>query len=136
MLDDMLKKFVDPYFQPKNVQDPDRTNLFELIYSPGNTVNSKEEVNTRREYNWDDLYISKDVTENFISHRFSNNRDKFLKARQVNSVNRTPRKDRELRKSVTVRDDSSGNKFIKPGPINLYSAYSYPKNNNGSRYQK
>jgi len=49
MLDDMLKKFVDPYFQPKNVQDPDRTNLFELIYSPGNTVNSKEEVNTRRE---------------------------------------------------------------------------------------
>ena len=43
MIDDMTRIVVDPYFPPRNLQDPERENLFELIYSelPENAVNKR-----------------------------------------------------------------------------------------------
>jgi Tubulin-tyrosine ligase family len=52
MIDDMTRLVVDPYFPPKNVEDPKRENLFELLYSeqPENAINK------RRPFSLDLLY--------------------------------------------------------------------------------
>lgn len=122
MLDDMLKLFLDPVFKPKHVNDPDRENLYELIYD-------NQKINQRREYNWDDLYLTKEAQDEFKDHRFSNNRDRLAKLRNVRSNNRTPKKEREHHKSASVRDDPSVVKSISKGDhVNLYSAYVFNKN--------
>lgn len=128
MLDDMLKIFLDPYFKPKVTEDPDRENLFELIYSPGNTINSKESVNKRREYSWNDLYPTEEAAKEFLSNRLVQ-KITFCRPKPMKSVNRTPSKDQEVRKSVVVKDDSSIQKFVKPITLSLYSGLSSkPKN--------
>jgi hypothetical protein len=52
MIDDMTRLCVDPYFPPKNLEDPGRENLFELLYSeqPENAINK------RRPFTQDLLY--------------------------------------------------------------------------------
>lgn len=126
MLDDMLKIFLDPYFKPKKVNEPERENLFELVYSPGNTINSKDKVNHRREISWDGLYITEEAKEEFLTERFTSTKQKLMKARIVRSVNRTP-KDSELRRSITVRDDTQIVNPISNDPVKLYSAYGFNK---------
>ena len=91
MLDDMMKLFVDPVFKPKYVPDPDRENLFELIYSPGNTMNSKESINQRREITWNNLYLTEDDTKEFLNERLNTQKSKLLKYKSFKSVNRTPK---------------------------------------------
>jgi len=121
LLDDMFKLFLDPVFKPKHVNEPDRENLFELIYSQGGTPNSKEKVNQRREYTWDDLYISEEIKEEFMKHRFKSSADRFKKNKIHRSNHRSPGKE-VTRRSVTVRDDTSHNNSIQ-----LYSAYNFDK---------
>ena len=70
----MFKITLDPYFKPKRVKDPDRKNLFELIYSPGNTINSKVKINQRREISWDGIYLTEEAKQEFLEERFSSNR--------------------------------------------------------------
>jgi len=105
MLDDMLKLFLDPYFKPRKVADPDRENLFDLIYSPGKTINSKEKINQRREINWDDLYPTQEKVDEFLRERLSSHKSRLMKIKGFKSVNKTPKKDREDNKSITTRDD-------------------------------
>lgn len=93
MLDDMMKLFVDPVFKPKYVPDPDRENLFELIYSPGNTINSRDKINQRRKITWSDLYLTEQETKEFLNERLPSQKlfSKVLKIRANKSVNRTPK---------------------------------------------
>lgn len=46
----MTKIVVDPIYQPKIVEDPNRENLFELVYS------EDQNINKRRSYSMDLLY--------------------------------------------------------------------------------
>lgn len=43
MIDDMTRLAVDPIYPPRNVEDPGRENLFELLYSeqPENACNKR-----------------------------------------------------------------------------------------------
>lgn len=124
MLDDMFKLFVDPYFKPKKVKDPERANLFELIYSPGNTLNSKEKVNQRREFSWSDLYPDKEKADSFMKERMRKSKSNYLKRIfGGNSVHRTPQKEKEDRRSVTMREDQKAPKSLMNEPKQLYSAY-------------
>jgi hypothetical protein len=129
VLDDLFKLFLDPYFKPKNVDDPERENLFELMYSPGNTMNSKAKVNHRRDYTWDDLYISKDIEKEFMAHRFSSNKYKFTRLKKARSVNRTPKNEHENKRSITLRDENSIYKKSKNESLQLYSGYTYNNHN-------
>lgn len=129
MLDDLLKIHLDPYFKPKKVDDPDRENLFELIYSPGNTINSKEKVNKRRDYAWDDLYVTQASKDEFMAHRFSSHKDRLTRLRNTRSVNRTPKKENETKRSITVRDDNHLFKQNKVQPMQLYTGHTFNNQN-------
>ena len=122
MLDDMLKLFVDPYFKPKKVQDPNRENLFELIYSPGNTMYSKEKVNQRRQITWDHLYLTDEETKAFIAERFSTNSIKISKLRAHKQSIKTPR---DKKRSATVREESYSVKPVHNEQSHLQSAYEF-----------
>jgi hypothetical protein len=137
VLDDLFKLFLDPYFKPKKVDDPERENLFELMYSPGNTINSKVKVNHRRDYTWDDLYISKEIGKEFMAHRFSSNKERFTRLKKARSVNRTPKNEHENKRSITLRDDNNIYKQSKNESLQLYSGYTYNNHNSSqSRINK
>ncbi|CAI2376878.1 unnamed protein product [Moneuplotes crassus] len=126
MLDDLLKTCLDPYFKPKHVDDPDRKNLFELIYSPGGTMNSKEMINHRRDYSWDDLYLSSEIKDVFLEHRFPPNNDLELKPKGLKG--KSPQKQRKGQFSL-ARDDSCLQKSDKKESLQLYNAYSFTQSN-------
>ena len=52
MIDDMTRLVVDPVFPPKNLEDPGRENLFELLYSE----NPENACNKRRPFTMDLVY--------------------------------------------------------------------------------
>ena len=120
MIDDMLKLFLDPYYKPKKIDDPDRENLFELIYSPGNTFYSKEKVNQRREMTWDNLYLTEEETKEFLNERFSTNKVKLTKIRANRASNKTPKGNK---RSATVREESFNARPIENDQSHLQSAY-------------
>lgn len=129
MLDDLLKICLDPYFKPKEVHEPDRENLFELIYSSGNTINSKEKVNQRREYTWDNLYITTECKDNFLAHRFKDDRQKEIRNRNNKSNLRSNKRSGRNGRSAAARDDSHLNKSETKDSFALYSAYTFTQNN-------
>lgn len=50
MIDDMTRIVVDPIYPPRNVEDPARENLFELVYS------DDQNINKRRPFSMDLVY--------------------------------------------------------------------------------
>jgi hypothetical protein len=56
-------------FPPPSIEDPDRENIFELIYSPGGTRNSEVAVNKRRPISLKYLYPDKDIEFQIIGER-------------------------------------------------------------------
>jgi hypothetical protein len=77
----------------------------------------------RREYTWNDLYPTEEATKEFLSGRLVQ-KIIFSRPKPMKSVNRSPSKDHEVRKSLAIKDDSSIQKFVKPITLSLYSGYS------------
>ena len=59
MLDDMLRITVDPVYPPRDLPEPERPNLFDLIYSES----PENSVNTRRPISMDHLYPIRDLKQ-------------------------------------------------------------------------
>ena len=59
MLDDMLRITVDPVYPPKDLPEPNRQNLFELIYSE----NPENPTSQRRPITQDHLYPIKNLKQ-------------------------------------------------------------------------
>ena len=130
MLDDMLKICLDPYFKPKNVEDPNRENLFELVYSPGKTINTKEKVNLRREITWDHLYPTKEQVDAFLQERLSTHKTRLMKIKGIKSVKKSPKKEmKEVLRSNTTRDDLKSIKVVtNDNSLSLYPEYTTSNN--------
>lgn len=123
MLDDLFKICLDPYYKPEHVNEPERENLFEIIYSPGNTMNSKEKINQRRDFNWNDLYISPEVNEEFQKQRFKQQKKETYRNRNPRVNNKSLTKKVSKRRSVTVRDDSYALRNYSKEAVQMYSIY-------------
>lgn len=89
MIDDMTRIVVDPYFPPRNVEDPGRENLFELIYSeqPENMVNK------RRPFGLDLMYPIADLKQQIGTVKPRN----AVKVRSINSMCYRTRSNLQLR---------------------------------------
>ena len=61
MIDDMLKIVLDPVIKPKTVLEPDRENVFELIYRDASQKHGPA-VNVRRPFTFDLLYPIHELT--------------------------------------------------------------------------
>ena len=61
MIDDMLKIVLDPVIKPKTVLEPDRENVFELIYRDASQKHGPA-VNVRRPFTFDLLYPIPELT--------------------------------------------------------------------------
>lgn len=122
----MMKICVDPYFKPKKVDDPNRENLFELIYSPGKTMNSKEKVNQRREYTWNDLYPEQTQVDEFLKERLITHKSRLLKIKGIKQRNRTPSKKQDAFdiKPNTSREELKGVKVVTNDNLQLVPVYS------------
>jgi hypothetical protein len=130
MLDDMFKICLDPYFKPKHVDDLDRENLFELIYSPGKTINSKEKVNTRREIKWEDLYPEQEVVDEFLIERHQTHKDRLMKIKGAKQADKSPKK--FLNSDAKHNTSREEPKVIKTSSVerdaNLISTYGFSSN--------
>lgn len=71
MMDDMFRIVLDPVFPDSDREGSATENLFDLIYSPGNTNNSTAPVNKRRSFDLSHLYPIPELQDKTIIQRIN-----------------------------------------------------------------
>ena len=71
MIDDMFRIVLDPVFPESERTGHSNDNLFDLIYSPGNTNNSAVPINKRRSFELTHMYPVPELQDDSIGKRIS-----------------------------------------------------------------